>query len=412
MVTEDVSFLLNVVHDLRITNSISLASLVVLLYDTSLTLRTSSSEIEYVWKANWSYGKVLFFLNRYPVVAISIVMIISNMNVASSLKLAVRCEISYRLDGWSMMALILPVQLIFVLRTFALWERNRKVLAFLILLMLACDSVIGVSIWMSERIGSVMLPQEPGLREVLGCYSTMSGISSYKVIIPAVAALMVFDAVVLALTILRFIRIRKDGEGNGSVIRILFRDGVIYYIVVLASNVANLLLYALLQRQHAGLVGSCVPILRTVMSICASRLMLNLRGAIDRVRSQSQATWGSEDMASKADAATMYSLEETVRHDAMELELRPGPALACGYDYRRLGLGEGQTSSSPVTTNRTLYRPRSTTVVEVVPGSDASTFSDVVRGDHGRVFEDGNPPLVSPYFVKNDVSEVQMGIAV
>ncbi|KAL5479099.1 hypothetical protein ACEPAI_2387 [Sanghuangporus weigelae] len=379
MVTEDVSLLLTVVHDLRITNSISrghfslssklvliglpylVASLVVLLYDISLTLRT--------------------------------------------------CEISYRLDGWSMMALILPVQLIFVLRTFALWERNRKVLAFLILLMLACDSVIGVFIWMSERIGNVMLPQEPGLREVLGCYGTISGTSSYKVIIPAVAALMVFDAVVLALTILRFIRIRKDGEGNGSVIRILLRDGVIYYIVVLASNVANLLLYALLQRQHAGLVGSCVPILRTVMSICASRLMLNLRGAIDRVRSQSQVAWGTEDMASKTDAATMHSLEEMVRHDAMELELRPGPALAYGYDYRRLGLG-GQTSSSPVAVNRTLYRPRSTTVVEVVTGRDASTFSDAVRGDHGRVFEVGNPPLVSPYSVKDDVPEVRMGIAV
>ncbi|KAL5525425.1 hypothetical protein ACEPAF_9295 [Sanghuangporus sanghuang] len=380
MVTEDVSLLLNVVHDLRITNSISrrhpslspklvligltyiVASLVVLLYDISLTLRT--------------------------------------------------CEVSYRLDGWSMMALILPVQLIFVLRTFALWERNRKVLAFLILLMLACDSVIGAFIWMSERIGSVMLPQEPGLREILGCYGTISGTSSYKVIIPAVAALMVFDVVVLALTILRFIRIRKDGEGNGSVIRILFRDGVIYYIVVLASSVANLLLYALLQNQHAGLVGSCVPILRTVMSICASRLMLNLRGAIDRVRSQSQTPWGTEDMASKTDAATMNSLEEMVRHDAMELELRLGPALAYGYDYQRLDPGEGQTSSSPVATNRTLYRPRSTTVVEVVAGSDADTLSDVVRGDYGRLFEDGSPSLVSPYSVKDDVSEVRMGIAV
>ncbi|KAL5496117.1 hypothetical protein ACEPAH_3034 [Sanghuangporus vaninii] len=403
MVSEDVSLLLNVVHDLRITNSASrrylslspklvlidltyiVASLVVLLYDISLTLRTE--------------------------VCICIISFFCNMNLASSLKLAVRCEVSYRLDGWSMMALILPVQLIFVLRTFALWERNRKILTFLILLMLACDSVIGAFIWMSERIGSVMLPQEPGLRKVLGCYSTISGTSSYKVIIPAVAALMVFDVVVLALTVLRFIRIRKDGGGNGSVIRILFRDGVIYYIVVLASSVANLLLYALLQKQHAGLVGSCIPILRTVMSICASRLILNLRGAIDRVRSQSQTPWGTEDMASKTDAATMNSLEEMVRHDEVELELRLGPALAHGFDHQSLGLG-GQTFSMPVATNRTLYRPRSTTVVEVVAGCDASTFSDVVRGDYGRLFEDGSSLLVSPYSVKDDVSGVRMGIAV
>lgn len=46
----------------------------------------------------------------------------------------------------------------------------------------------------------------------MGCYSTISNQVSPKVLIPAVAALMTFDAMILALTILRFVRIRESFE--------------------------------------------------------------------------------------------------------------------------------------------------------------------------------------------------------
>lgn len=83
-------------------------------------------------------------------------------------------------------------------------------------------------------------------RSILGCYGAIDVLSSPRVIIPGVAALMAFDAVVLVLTISRFIMIRRfpvclfvffernttrdyysgrDGGGKGFVVTTLFRDG-------------------------------------------------------------------------------------------------------------------------------------------------------------------------------------------
>lgn len=45
-------------------------------------------------------------------------------------------------------------------------------------------------------------------------------------------------------------------------------------------------MYAVIPPSRVGLLGSLVPILRTVMSICASRLILNLRGGVDKSRTR------------------------------------------------------------------------------------------------------------------------------
>ena len=144
------------------------------------------------------------------------------------------------------------------------------------------------------------------------------------------------------------------------------------------------------------------------MSVCANRLVLNLRGAIDRVRSQNQPDWSTEGWTNTTGAATIDSDRVAVCHDAMELQPRPCPRPAHGYDYRGLDQ-DGQTPSSPLSATRTLYRPRSTTVVEVVTGSDVSTFSDVVPGDYHRKPDDGSSTVVS---LHSDISEMRIGIAV
>lgn len=43
-------------------------------------------------------------------------------------------------------------------------------------------------------------------------------------------------------------------------------------------------MYAVLPQSRPALAGSVLPILRSTMSICASRLVLNLRGSIDQTR--------------------------------------------------------------------------------------------------------------------------------
>ncbi|PAV15984.1 hypothetical protein PNOK_0884200 [Pyrrhoderma noxium] len=270
----ELELLRTVAYDLRVTNALTLSSLVILIYDIVLTF---SDEVKYVWAANWTLVKLLFFLNRYPVIFVSFLVLFSDLDTGLGLDLS-------RMDGWSMLAVIIPVQLIFCLRTTALWDRRRSVLIILLATLLICDSAIGVFIWLflgQEHFAPNNIPE---LQNVLGCYATLSMNVSTMMLVPAVSALMCFDAIILLFTIVRFIIIRRSGEGKGSVMKMLFRDGVIYYIVAFASSLANLLLYAFLPKPRRALLGATVPILRTVMSIAANRLVLNLRTTIQRTR--------------------------------------------------------------------------------------------------------------------------------
>jgi len=67
-------------------------------------------------------------------------------------------------------------------------------------------------------------------------------------------------------------------------VKIFFRDGLAYYAVMFFSSAANLTMYAVIPQSRPALGGSVLPILRSTISICASRLVLNLRGSIEQTR--------------------------------------------------------------------------------------------------------------------------------
>ncbi|KAH8108386.1 hypothetical protein DFH11DRAFT_1110342 [Phellopilus nigrolimitatus] len=305
----DIPLFLDFIHDLRITNALALASLVVLVYDILLTF---PEELRYVWSTKLTTGKALFFLNRYPVVAVSAIIVANDLDFSSDLELQgvqppgclVYVGVYNTGPTYEFFPFVQPklvaerigifCTVIFCLRTAALWERNRTVIAFLVVLVLSSDCAIAVCVWLVERSVRFSTPTQPGIQSIFGCYGDIASVSQ-KLIVPAVAALMVFDAAVFVLTLVRIIMIRRNGEGKGAVVKILFRDGFAYYVIVLASSIANLVMYAVLPSERAALLGSLVPILRTVMSVCASRLVLNLRGIIDRARTQ---TWSAEELTS------------------------------------------------------------------------------------------------------------------
>ncbi|KAL0958456.1 hypothetical protein HGRIS_000598 [Hohenbuehelia grisea] len=57
-------------RDIQSTRYAQLASSIIIIYDHFLTL---SDEINLIWRASWSVGKVLFILNRYFALASLIV---------------------------------------------------------------------------------------------------------------------------------------------------------------------------------------------------------------------------------------------------------------------------------------------------------------------------------------------------
>ncbi|OCB90911.1 hypothetical protein A7U60_g1821 [Sanghuangporus baumii] len=281
-IVEQLDLLPQVVSDTRTTNYLTLAAFVVFLYDMILTF---PSELELVWKARWSAGNVLFVLNRYPVFFISVFLLVymfdydSPYHVSSlilgkltNMFASGSCVISNYVEAWSMLVFIIPVQ----------GEELRSNSAPFILTSSsdthsAYTSAVGPKPKnLRFALFCAFVENRPIVKPILGCYGILNEVSTSRTI-PSWIALIVFDTVVFVLTLIRVDNIRRAKKDRSLLLNILFRDGIIFYVIMLASSVANLALYASLPLRRRGLIISLIPLLRTVMSVCTARLILNLR---------------------------------------------------------------------------------------------------------------------------------------
>jgi len=110
---------------------------------------------------------------------------------------------------------------------------------------------------------------------LIGCLYEESRTTS----IAAWASPLVFESVVMLLTVIRAIKHDSDGLiAHKTLVAVLYRDGFLYYFVITAITFLNLIIYLTLPLQ---LSGAIITIYRAVLSILASRLILNVHSAID-----------------------------------------------------------------------------------------------------------------------------------
>ncbi|KAL5496115.1 hypothetical protein ACEPAH_3032 [Sanghuangporus vaninii] len=294
-IVEQLDLVPQVVSDTRTTN-VSASRFLEILSNSFIFCSFSERQLELVWKARWSAGNVLFVLNRYPVFFISVFLLVYMFDYDSPYHVSClvleklinvfssgSCVVSNYVEAWSMLVFIIPVQVILILRTLALWGQNRKIFVLLYSALLASDSTILVSIALVSK--SLSFENRPIVKPILGCYGILNEVSTSHTI-PSWIALIIFDTVVFVLTLIRVDNIRRAKKDRSLLLNILFRDGIIFYVIMLASSVANLALYASLPLRRRGLIISLIPLLRTVMSVCTARLILNLRSvAVNNGRS-------------------------------------------------------------------------------------------------------------------------------
>ncbi|RDB27125.1 hypothetical protein Hypma_004606 [Hypsizygus marmoreus] len=144
---------------------IQYASIALLYYDYTLTF---SMEVEYVWKARFRLSTILYILCRYALVA----NVIYLLNIGQ--KIGIKCIFSSTLmqpinvppcscDGGYMISGALSVLgraaivVVWTMRTYAVWNRNRLVLAVLSIIGAACIilSIIHVPAIRCEKNSSV-----------------------------------------------------------------------------------------------------------------------------------------------------------------------------------------------------------------------------------------------------------------
>jgi len=165
------------------------------------------------------------------------------------------------------------VECILLLRTWAIWNRNKSLgigLVALLLAFIVLQFVLGNDFVNSMEYAS---PPYPGFR---GCLVT----NADRILWGTQATVMVVDAVVFVLIVISaYLSYQRGNIGKFSFI--IYKDGIMFYVymffVVAASMAATIAL-------PLDMILLFSPLQYMLQSILASRIVLNIRGAGNRSR--------------------------------------------------------------------------------------------------------------------------------
>ncbi|KAF8480689.1 hypothetical protein JB92DRAFT_3039996 [Gautieria morchelliformis] len=226
----------------RIVNASSFASLTFLLYDHVLTFDT---EIRLVWKyPGHTFGKGLFLFNRYfgPFTLIL-------------------CKGFHWWETASEVVTIGNVQCTLMTRIYAVYERNRRLLVLFGLMSVA------------ELVGALAIVDIPGpFRSSTGCDIGPQPLLYFLTWIPPL-----IRESILCLLMLYKAWTEYKNNCDSSLLHLIIRDSVLYFLTVFTIFLINCLVWALASQNYIQ-----IALWWSVALPCSlgSRLLLNMRERI------------------------------------------------------------------------------------------------------------------------------------
>jgi len=248
------------------------ASVAILVYDYFLTL---PNEVRLIWPYPGSLITVLFFIIRYPPVLDSAVLLTRGFSSTS----VSAYRALYDAQVYFYVAGLFFSNVVLLLRTAAVWNNSRRVLIGLIALL----TVVGtISVYFVVGYLSGLQFQHSPFPSAPGHFVEDNKNTLY---VPY-ASLMIFETVVLILTLLKASGLKQVSDLHKTV----YRDSLYFYFCLFAISTANVAVLA------AGPV-ELRPILtsphRVLHSILSGRLILNINEAAAKPREEGSNTSSS-----------------------------------------------------------------------------------------------------------------------
>ncbi|KAJ7152015.1 hypothetical protein C8R46DRAFT_1121750 [Mycena filopes] len=241
----------------------NLVSFTILFYDYFLTLNW---EISRYWGSAWTWPNILFFANRYGTLIGNIPVVIQYFwTHESTAQKTLTCQHLESYHQYFIIVTQIMVAAMLILRTYALYERSRRVLALMIAVTIGAT---GVALWsvVTGKAGT----NDNNLHLYFGCNYPISQAQGDRLAI-AWADIAIFDCMIFLLTLYKVFSRHRPGA---DLLAVLLRDGTIYFGVMVMSNLSNILTFVLGSPYTRGIATTFTNI---ISSILISRLMLNLR---------------------------------------------------------------------------------------------------------------------------------------
>ncbi|KAI0334205.1 hypothetical protein GY45DRAFT_1318667 [Cubamyces sp. BRFM 1775] len=239
----------------------------ILWYDFLLTLPL---EIERYWRGGRSWASIFFFLNRY-------MSVLSHIPVAVEFFAAMPEPSCRKLQLYHQILAALTqcfVGVLLMLRTYALYNRSRKVVY---LLTSICTLGGAVSVWAIVSVRGLHVPSFQDVAIYTGCDLTLTEKQSLALtyfsayLAAAWSSILVFDATIFVLTLVQALRVGRTW--SHSLFYVMLRDGTLGSLssMLVICYLSNILTYIPVYK------GVSTTMTNVISSTLITRLMLNIR---------------------------------------------------------------------------------------------------------------------------------------
>jgi len=258
---DQLASLIRALFVMKLVTNFNVASSAVFIWDYILTFRM---EVDLVWRSKWNLMKGLYLLQRYLPFIDTIWLVLYRQMDKSLTKTGCR---NVTLASAVIMLIGLSVsEMILTLRTWAVWNRDRRLTIILPILYFLCwgSSFIVRTIYLTH-----IKFNDPVYPEIKGCFQ--------KVVTRGMAflwmQLIAWNALLLVLMVIPAVRAYRCG-GSTALTRGVYRDGVIYYLYLFVLSSINVIIIETLPDQYQHLLAS---VTRVLHSILTSRALLHIR---------------------------------------------------------------------------------------------------------------------------------------
>ncbi|KAL7280898.1 hypothetical protein ACG7TL_005842 [Trametes sanguinea] len=299
------------------------SALALLFYDYLLTLR---HEVRLVWSRKFTGATVLFLSNRYVIILLYLVDVITLFPIIPS-----TCA------GTGRFITVLEVLPYIIwaafssLRAYALSGRTLVIGLIVFLLSLV---PAGVNAYFFSTFTFVNLPSPSNCTAL----SSITADLSRTLTIVSRSALMAADAMVIVVTWASTYRLRKATRDVGlgtSFGTLLLRDGTIYFVILVAMNIVHLVLNTVNPNNFVQQASYVTVLENPITSILISRFILNLRAVDHRGGGGAAATGERADTLYGADSDSSPSFVRSFPDPASSADPSSGPQSSRRWRRRR-----------------------------------------------------------------------------
>ncbi|KAG9090283.1 hypothetical protein FRC06_001136 [Ceratobasidium sp. 370] len=242
---------------------LAITGVCVLLYDHILTF---PEEVQLVWKQNWSAVSTLFVLNRYITPLVLVVDVVDKGGLASFLPQSFCVNWYYGESAWNLLSFGMIHGLV-ALRVHAIWGRPRWLSVTLVILYILYFAASAAIAFKFQIDFAHTVAYNPLFRI---CFAQISPYV-WMCWLPA----LIFEFFVFVLTVIKAVQHSKR-KVNTPVIHVLYRDGIMYFIIIGCCSTFNMMVWLLAPPT---LVALSKYFVLSIVPTMAARLVLNLRGS-------------------------------------------------------------------------------------------------------------------------------------